>query len=40
MIGELTFKVPWESLPAGPVGDYLEVIDFDPASAASTPRWT
>jgi len=32
MIGELTFKVPWEALPPGPVGEYLEVIDIDPAS--------
>jgi hypothetical protein len=32
MIGELTLKVPWEALPPGPVGEYLEVIDIDPAS--------
>ena len=32
MVGELTFKVPWEALPPGPVGEYLEVIDVDPAS--------
>ncbi len=32
MIGELTFKVPWEALPPGPVGEYLDVIDIDPAS--------
>jgi hypothetical protein len=32
MIGELTLKVPWEALPPGPVGEYLEVIDVDPAS--------
>jgi subtilisin family serine protease len=31
-ISEITFKVPWESLSAGPVGEYLEVIDTDPAS--------
>ncbi|MDH4066360.1 MAG: hypothetical protein OEW19_18315, partial [Acidobacteriota bacterium] len=24
--------VPWEALPPGPVGEYLEVIDVDPAS--------
>jgi hypothetical protein len=29
---EITFKVPWEELEPGPVGEYLEVIDFDPAS--------
>jgi hypothetical protein len=32
MIGEITFKVPWETLSPGPVGEYLEVIDVDPAS--------
>ena len=29
---EITFKVPWEGLRPGPVGEYLEVIDIDPAS--------
>jgi hypothetical protein len=33
VINQLTFKVPWEtSLGPGPVGEYLEVIDFDPPS--------
>jgi len=27
-------KVPWEQLEAGPTGEYLEVIDVDPASDA------
>jgi len=32
-IGEITIGVPWEkALEAGPVGEYLEVIDVDPAS--------
>jgi subtilisin family serine protease len=31
-ISQVTFKVPWESLKPGPVGEYLEVIDVDPAS--------
>ncbi len=31
-IGEVTFKIPWEGLAPGPVGEYLEVIDVDPAS--------
>src|SRR5262249_36490007 len=31
-IGELTFKVSWEPLAPGPIGEYLEVIDADPAS--------
>jgi hypothetical protein len=31
-ISEIIFKVPWESLKAGPAGEYLEVVDVDPAS--------
>ena len=31
-IGEVTFKIPWEPLKPGPVGEYLEVMDLDPAS--------
>ena len=31
-ISEVVFKVPWEPLEPGPVGEYLEVVDFDPAS--------
>jgi hypothetical protein len=31
-LSEVTFSVPWESLRLGPVGEYLEVIDWDPAS--------
>jgi subtilisin family serine protease len=32
-IAEITFRVPWEKdLAPGPVGEYLEVIDTDPAS--------
>jgi hypothetical protein len=33
-MNEIVFKVPWEELQPGPIGDYLEVIDYDPASAA------
>ncbi len=34
-INEVTIKVPWEdSLRLGPVDDYLEVVDYDPASQA------
>jgi hypothetical protein len=29
---EVIFKVPWEKLTPGPVGQYLEVVDVDPAS--------
>jgi quinol monooxygenase YgiN len=40
VINQVTFKVPWEEqeLPSGkrelrgPVGEYLEVVDYDPAS--------
>jgi hypothetical protein len=28
----LTSNIPWETLAPGPVGEYLEVIDYDPAS--------
>ncbi|HKE84267.1 MAG TPA: hypothetical protein VKB50_10945 [Vicinamibacterales bacterium] len=32
-IGEITIAVPWEKdLSSGPVGEYIEVIDADPAS--------
>jgi hypothetical protein len=31
-ISEIVFKIPWESLAPGPVGQYLEVVDVDPAS--------
>src|SRR5712671_4412932 len=31
-ISTVIFKVPWEPLAVGPVGEYLEVIDWDPAS--------
>ena len=30
-----TIAVPWEKLEAGPVGEYLEVVDVDPASDAA-----
>jgi hypothetical protein len=29
---EISIDLPWEPLAAGPVGDYVEVIDYDPAS--------
>jgi len=31
-ISRTTLNVPWEELAPGPVGEYLEVIDVDPAS--------
>ena len=30
-ISHTVFKIPWEELAPGPVGEYLEVIDYDPA---------
>ena len=33
-ISEITIKVPWEQLEQGPIGEYVEVIDLDPASGA------
>ena len=34
-INEVTVNLPWEdNLKAGPVDDYLEVVDYDPASQA------
>jgi hypothetical protein len=33
-IGEITIGIPWEkNLQPGPVGEYIEVLDSDPASA-------
>ncbi len=29
-VNDLTYKVAWEALTPGPVGEYLEVIDYDP----------
>jgi hypothetical protein len=29
---QVTLEVPWENLDAGPTGEYVEVIDHDPAS--------
>jgi hypothetical protein len=31
-ISEIVFRLPWEELAPGPVGEYLEVIDYDPAA--------
>jgi hypothetical protein len=32
LVSEVLYKVPWEDLPNGPQGEYVEVVDFDPAS--------
>ena len=31
-INEVVYKIPWENVEAGPCGEYIEVIDHDPAS--------
>jgi hypothetical protein len=37
-INQVTIRIPWEdSLEAGPVDEYLEVVDVDPASKACYP---
>lgn len=33
----VTIEIPWEDLKPGPVGEYLEVVDVDPASHAAYP---
>ncbi|HEX4961613.1 MAG TPA: hypothetical protein VF173_12290 [Thermoanaerobaculia bacterium] len=33
VINQMTLQVPWEDLAPGPMGEYLEVVDVDPASA-------
>jgi hypothetical protein len=32
VINQMTLRVPWEDLTEGPTGEYLEVVDVDPAS--------
>ena len=34
-INRATIEVPWEKLEPGPIGEYVEVIDVDPASNAA-----
>ena len=29
-INDIVYKVQWEELEPGPIGEYLEVIDYDP----------
>lgn len=33
LVSEIIYKVPWEPVSPGPVGEYLEVVDYDPPSA-------
>ena len=32
LINKAVFQVDWEALRPGPVGEYIEVVDYDPAS--------
>ncbi|MFG6429337.1 hypothetical protein [Roseateles sp. LYH14W] len=32
LVSEVRYRVPWEALQPGPCGEYVEVIDVDPAS--------
>jgi hypothetical protein len=32
IINEVVYRIPFEQLEPGPVGEYIEVVDFDPAS--------
>jgi hypothetical protein len=31
-VSEITYIVPWEPIEPGPIGEYVEVVDFDPPS--------
>jgi hypothetical protein len=33
LLNETVFNVPWENVEIGPVGEYIEVVDYDPASS-------
>ena len=34
---QVTLEIPWENLGAGPTGEYIEVVDHDPASGCYYP---
>jgi hypothetical protein len=36
-VQEIIVRVPWETLEPGPVGEYIEVVDVDPASGVFYP---
>jgi hypothetical protein len=37
IFNQVTLHVPWEPLQEGPVGEYLEIVDVDPASGCCYP---
>jgi len=32
LVSEITYKIPWEEVAPGPIGEYVEVVDYDPPS--------
>ena len=32
LVSEITYEIPWEEVSPGPVGEYIEVVDYDPPS--------
>lgn len=32
LVSEIMYKVPWEKLDPGPIGEYVEIVDYDPPS--------
>ncbi len=32
LVSDITYKIPWEKLSRGPIGEYVEVVDYDPPS--------
>lgn len=32
LVSEIMYRVPWEDLPHGPIGEYVEIVDYDPPS--------
>lgn len=32
IVSAITYRIPWERLAPGPIGEYIEVVDYDPAS--------
>jgi hypothetical protein len=37
LVCEVVYKIPWETLELGPLGEYLEVVDYDPPSGCFYP---
>jgi hypothetical protein len=32
LVSEITYRIPWEKVDPGPIGEYIEVVDYDPPS--------